>query len=65
MTPTNKEANMTEAAAYKEYTDIVRPPEQPRGSINEIQLLSKQPEPGGCGPSGRWLLSWPMAISIL
>jgi hypothetical protein len=40
---TNKkeETTMTQADQYREYVDIVRPPETPRGNINEIQLLSQ------------------------
>lgn len=32
---------MSEAEAYREYVDVVRPPDPPRGTINEIQLLSQ------------------------
>jgi hypothetical protein len=34
--------SMSEAtSAYREYVDIIRPPDPPRGSINEIQLLAQ------------------------
>ena len=32
---------MSEAHAYREYVDVIRPAETPRGNINEIQLLSQ------------------------
>lgn len=32
---------MSRVDQYREYVDIVRPPETPRGNINEIQLLSQ------------------------
>ena len=31
---------MSEVEAYREYVDVVRPADPPRGSINEIQLLA-------------------------
>jgi hypothetical protein len=36
-----KETTMSQADQYREYVDIIRPPETPRGNINEIQLLSQ------------------------
>jgi hypothetical protein len=39
---TKEATSMSEAtSAYREYSDSIRPPESPRGSINEIQLLSQ------------------------
>jgi hypothetical protein len=35
-----KEAKpMSQADSYREYVDVIRPPDAPRGNINEIQLL--------------------------
>jgi hypothetical protein len=31
---------MSQADAYREYVDVIRGADQPRGSINEIQLLA-------------------------
>jgi hypothetical protein len=37
-----KEKTLAQATSeYSEYVDIIRPPETPRGNINEIQLLSQ------------------------
>jgi hypothetical protein len=35
-----EETTMTQVDQYREYVDSIRPPDPPRGSINEIQLLA-------------------------
>jgi hypothetical protein len=37
----SKETNSAEAAAYREYVDVIRPAEPPRANIRDIELLSQ------------------------
>jgi hypothetical protein len=39
--PHTKKAPMSQVDAYAEYIDVIRPPDAPRGNINEVQLLSQ------------------------
>jgi hypothetical protein len=40
-TQTKEIKSMSEATEYREYVDVIRPADAPRGNINEIQLLAQ------------------------
>jgi hypothetical protein len=39
--PTEKETTMIQVDQYREYVDAIRPPDPPRASIKDIELLSQ------------------------
>lgn len=41
VTQSQEKPSTAEAHQYREYVDVVRPPEAPRGDINEIQLMTQ------------------------